>query len=43
MHEAVMIATPSTNLEILNALNSMKPLKARSLDGLHEGFFNIFG
>jgi len=41
MHEAAMIATPSTDLKILNALNSMKPLKARSLDGIHQGCFNV--
>ena len=38
-HEAVKLASISSNAKILVALKSIKPYKALGLDGLHAGFF----
>lgn len=36
------IASPPSDMEILKALNTMKPFKAPGVDRLHAGFFQRF-
>ena len=40
--DAMRIASPPSNMEILKALNTMKPFKAPRIDRLHAGFFQRF-
>jgi hypothetical protein len=42
LEESNSLVGPVLDMKILNALNSMKPFKALSPDGLHAGFFQRF-